>query len=68
VRFAWRCLEKRVGLTGERAGLVADTTYQVLKRDGPLTRSALTPHLLWVQVWRPRWALKPGPPRPGWCS
>ncbi len=41
VRFAWRWLERRAGLTGERARLVADTAYQVLKRDGPLTRRAL---------------------------
>jgi Winged helix DNA-binding domain len=41
VRFAWRWLERRAGLTGERARLVADTAYQVLKRDGALTRRAL---------------------------
>jgi hypothetical protein len=41
VRLAWRWLEKRAGLTGERARQVADMGYQVLKRDGPLTRPAL---------------------------
>ncbi len=41
VRGAGRWLEKRAGLKGERAQLVLDTAYQVLKRDGPLTRRAL---------------------------
>ena len=41
VRFAWRWLEKRAGLSGERARRVADACCQVLKRDGPLTRQAL---------------------------
>jgi len=41
VRFAWRWLEKRAGLSGERARRVADATYQVLRRAGPQTRAAL---------------------------
>ena len=60
VRFAWRWLEKRAGLTGERARLVADTTYQVLKRDGPLTRAALMAAAHLIE------ALKPGPPAGWW--
>ena len=41
IRGAWRWLDKRAGLKGERARLVLDTAYQVLKRDGPLTRREL---------------------------
>jgi hypothetical protein len=41
VRHAWRWLEMRAGLKGEGARLVADTAYQVLKRDGPLPRREL---------------------------
>jgi len=41
VRGAWRWLDKRAGLQGERARRVVDTAYQVLKRAGPLTRRAL---------------------------
>jgi uncharacterized protein YcaQ len=41
IRGAWRWLDKRAGLKGERARLVLDTAYQVLKRDGPLTRRKL---------------------------
>jgi len=41
VRGAWRWLERRASLKGDRARLVLDTTYQVLKREGPLARRAL---------------------------
>ncbi len=37
----WRWLEKRAGLAGERARQVVDSSYQVLKRAGPLPRRAL---------------------------
>src|SRR5690348_13692878 len=41
VSGVWRWLERRAGLRGERARQVADVTYQVLRRNGPLTRRAL---------------------------
>ena len=41
LRFAWRWLERRAGLRGERAQRVLDASVRVLKRDGPLTRPAL---------------------------
>ena len=41
VAAAWRWLEKRAGLAGARARRVVDTSYEVLKRAGPLPRRAL---------------------------
>ena len=37
----WRWLERRAGLTGERARRVLDSAYQVLRRDGPMPRREL---------------------------
>ncbi len=41
VRHAWRWLEVRAGLPGQRARRVVESAYQVLRRDGPLPRRDL---------------------------
>jgi hypothetical protein len=41
VRHAWRWLDVRAGLQGERARRVVEAAYQVLRRDGPLPRRDL---------------------------